>query len=506
MSDLRVSKNAKFTAVAESGPGTPNRPGIDNLILGKRLKHFRKAAGLTLEQLGASVGLSASQLSLYENGKREPKLTILQTLARELGTDIQKLFATEAPNRRSALEIALEQMQRTTIYKNLGLPQIRSPKSVPTDTLEAIVGLGKEVHRQAQQRAATAEGAKQANTLLRDKMRSRNNYLPEIEEIAEDLMASIGHTTGALTHRAVDVLANKLGFSLVFVHDLPSNTRSITDLENGRIYLPPASIPGGHGLRALALQAMAHHVLGHETPWDYAQFLQQRLEINYFASACLMPEKRTADFLQAAKRERNLAIEDLRDAFGVTHEAAAHRFTNLATEHLDLRVHFYRATAAGVLVRGYQNDGLEFPTDGYGNEEGQLICKYWGGRTAFKRKNRTNEFYQYTDTPEGTFWSSAQTGESETDGGFSITCGVSFDDAKWFRGRDTQKRTVSLCPAEECCKRPDELMAERWEGKSWASARMHQHILSPLPSGTFPGVDEAEMYEFLTRHDAEFQG
>ena len=156
-------------------------------------------------------------------------------------------------------------------------------------------------------------------------------------------MRSVGHTTtSAVTHRDVAVLAEKLGFTLIFVDDLPSNTRSITDIENGRIYLPPASIPGGHGLRSLALQAMAHRVLGHEKPASYAEFLEQRLQINYFAAACLLPEARTVEFLRAAKKERNLAIEDLRDAFGVTHEAAAHRFTNLASEHLGLNVHHYR--------------------------------------------------------------------------------------------------------------------------------------------------------------------
>ena len=58
-------------------------------------------------------------------------------------------------------------------------------------------------------------------------------------------------------------MADQLGFQLIYVNDLPDSTRSITDISNGRIYLPPASIPGGHGLRSMALQAMAHRILGH---------------------------------------------------------------------------------------------------------------------------------------------------------------------------------------------------------------------------------------------------
>lgn len=472
---------------------------VDRLLLGKRLRHFRTRAGLTLDQLGERVGVVASQLSLVENGKREPRLTLLQGIARELKIDPADLLKHEAPDQRSALEIELERAQSAPGYLSLGLPHVRTPRTLGDDTLEAIVGLHRELARRSRAAATTSEEARRVNTMMRLQMQERDNYIPEIELVASDLMRRIGHTTGAVTHRAVAMLAELLGFTLIFVDDLPSNTRSITDLENGRIYLPPASIPGGHGLRSLALQAMAHRVLGHSEPSSYAEFLEQRLQINYFAAACLLPEARAVEFLQQAKRNRNLAIEDLRDAFGVTHEAAAHRFSNLATHHLDLRVHHYRTDGAGSLVRGYENDGLPFPADETGSIEGEMLCHKWGGRAAFNRTNRTSEFYQYTDTPAGTFWTSVQTGDAEQ-GPFAVACGVNFDDARWFRGRDTTVRAVSTCPDEACCRTPRPELLSRWEGKAWPSARMHAHVLTPLPTGTFPGVDDADMYEFLSRH------
>ncbi|GAB2549462.1 helix-turn-helix domain-containing protein [Leucobacter ruminantium] len=475
---------------------------LDRLLIGKRLRHFRTNAGLTLDQLGERVGVVASQLSLIENGRREPKLGLLQAIARELELDPSELLKPEPPDHRSALEIELERAQSAPAYTRLKLPHVRAPRTLSDDTLEALVGLHRELARRSRAAAATSEEARRANTAIRLKMRERDNYIHEIELIASDLMRRIGHTAGAVTHREVAVLAELLGFTLIFVDDLPSNTRSITDLANGRIYLPPASIPGGHGLRSLALQAMAHRVLGHQEPASYAEFLEQRMQINYFAAACLIPEARAVEFLQQAKRNRNLAIEDLRDAFGVTHEAAAHRFTNLATRHLDLRVHHYRADGEGVLVRGYENDGLPFPSDSSGSIEGEVLCHKWGGRTAFDRTNRTSEFYQYTDTPVGTFWSSVQTGDAEL-GPFAISCGVPFDDARWFRGRDTQVRAVSTCPDPTCCRTPSRALLERWKGKAWPSARMHAHVLAPLPTGTFPGVDDTEMYAFLSRHAPE---
>ena len=483
------------TSMVTAGSQETNR-----LIRGKRIRFFRTEAGLTLEQLGTRVGVGPSQLSLIENGRREPKLSLLESIAAELGITLAELLSQEAPDQRSALEIELEHAQKGSQYTSLGLPEIRNFKGMSDETLESLVGLHRELIRRTRAASATPEEARRANTAIGKHMRQENNYLPDIEALATDLMASVGHTRGALTHRTVAVLAESLGFTQIFVNDLPSNTRSITDLENGRIYLPPASIPGGHGLRALALQAMAHRVLGHNPPASYAEFLEQRLQINYFASACLMPEPATVEFLQQAKADRNLAIEDLRDAFGVTHEAAAHRFTNLATQHLDLNVHFYRVDSAGALLRGYENNDLPYPVDVSGSIEGQIICRNWAGRTAFKRRNRTSEFYQYTDTPEGTYWETSQIGDLGAQGAFSITCGVRFDDSKWFRGRDTQRRSTSTCPDDTCCRKPSDELTARWQGSAWPSARMHAHILSPLPTGSFPGVDDTEMYDFLSAH------
>ncbi|QSZ51257.1 hypothetical protein AYX22_22210 (plasmid) [Arthrobacter sp. D5-1] len=46
--------------------------GLDVISLGRRVRHLRKQAGLTLDDLSAAVGTAPSQLSLIGNGKREP--------------------------------------------------------------------------------------------------------------------------------------------------------------------------------------------------------------------------------------------------------------------------------------------------------------------------------------------------------------------------------------------------------------------------------------------------
>jgi predicted transcriptional regulator/transcriptional regulator with XRE-family HTH domain len=474
----------------------------DLATLGQRIRHFRNTAGLTLDQLGERVGIAGSQLSLMENGRREPRLSLLQGIASTVGIPVSELLDDAPPTPRAALEIELDRMQKAAVYQGLGLPAIRPSRTMPEETLESLVGLHRELARRAREAIATPEEARRANTELRQYMRTQDNYMPAIEELAEEAVRGIGYVGGAITHRAVNLMAKKLGFELIFVNDLPHSTRSVTDLANGRIYLPPASIPGGHGLRSMALQALAHRLLEHHEPQSYAEFLRQRLEINYFAAACLMPLTQSVEFLNRAKAERNLAVEDFRDAFGVTHEAAALRFTNLATKHLGMPVHFLRVGEDGALYKGYENDGLQLPTDVTGSTEGQLVCRHWSARTAFWRPNRTNEFYQYTDTPTGTYWCSTQTGTASNEE-FSITFGVPFADAKWFRGRDTTNRAASRCPDANCCRRPDTHLSKRWAHKAWPSAKLHAHILAPLPSGTFPGVDDTELYAFLEAHSGE---
>ena len=476
--------------------------GLELTTLGHRIRHHRTRSGMTLDELGAAVGVAGSQLSLIENGKREPKLSLLQAIANATGTEVSDLISGEPPNRRAALEIELDRAQSSSVFRQLGIAPVRVNKGMPDETIESILGLHRELHRREREAIATPEEARRANTELRLKMRALDNHLPDIEALAEKQLKAAGHSSGALTHRTVSIMAEQLGFELLYVDDLPHSTRSVTDLEHGRIYLPPASIPGGHGLRSMALQAMAHRMLGHTPPTDYADFLQQRLEINYYAACCLIPETAGVAFLQQAKKDRNLAVEDFRDAFGVTHEAAGMRMTNLMTTHLDMRLHFLRVDESGALTRVYENDDLPLPMDVTGSVEGLTVCRKFSARAAFSQRNRTTEHYQYTDTPSGTFWCSTQTGSTDG-GGFSITVGVPFDDARWWRGRETTDRAQSTCPDEACCRRPPAGIAERWSSKAWPSARVHTHMFSPLPRGAFPGVDDNEVYSFLDRHAAQ---
>jgi XRE family transcriptional regulator, fatty acid utilization regulator len=109
--------------------------GLDLATFGQRLRHARRARGLTLAELGAKVGRTPSVLSLIENGRREPRLSLVEQLAAALSVPVSELLKKQPPSRRAQLEIALELAQRDPSYRALGLPVLRVGTWGPTDVL-----------------------------------------------------------------------------------------------------------------------------------------------------------------------------------------------------------------------------------------------------------------------------------------------------------------------------------------------------------------------------------
>lgn len=487
----------RFAKIDRKRDGAEISADFDSVALGRWIRHYRKTRGLTLDQLASKVGASSSHLSLIETGQREARVTMLSKIAVALDVTLASLMNPPKADRRTELTISLEHAQRSELYSTLALRKVRVGPSLPTDALEALVGLHQELVRRSSIAAATPEEARKANAQLRISMRQRNNYYREIEDEVRELLTAVKHQGGPLGERRIKQLTHHLGFEIVYVPNLPHSTRSLTDLKNRRIFIQNSSTTG-RDPRTIVLQALGHQVLQHQPPTNFADFLRQRVEVNYFAAALLISEEHAVQLLQRAKEGRYIAVEDLRDAFSVSYETAAHRFTNLASEHLGIQVHFLRVHESGTIYKAYENDNLPLPSDSLGSIEGQLACRHWASRSIFQAKTPGVSFFQYTDTPNRTYWCSAQTEQTQS-GHFSVSIGVNFADSKWFRGRETTQRALSSCPDPKCCKEPASALQEKWAGYAWPSAHAHSHLLAALPPGTFPGVDATEVFEFLEK-------
>jgi transcriptional regulator with XRE-family HTH domain len=483
------------------GPAESTTPTAtsDVRVIGSRIRHERRARRMTLADLGVLVASSPSHLSQIEHGHREPTLRLLGALAGAFDVPLDELLRPEPPSHRAALELAVAESQREPLYRALDLPPLRTGARVPTPVLEHLVALYDELRRRSQRVVATPEEARAANRALREDMRAKDNYFPEIERLAGEALDAVGHRgAGALSHRVLLAIAAYCGFAPQYVRDLPRSARSVVDLRNHRIYLGQGDWTGGHDTRSVLLQALGHFVLGHEEPLDFGAYLRQRTEVNYFAAAVLMPERAAVPLLQQAKEERALAVEDVQDIFSVSYEMAAHRFTNLATRHLDLRVHFVKSGEDGYIYKAYENDGIVFPSDVDGAIEGQRVCRHWAARQVFL-SGKYPGYDQYTDTPTGAYWCSSREVGGD-DQPFAVTVGVAYRDSRWFRGRETANREASTCPDPGCCARPPAALSASWDRMAWPSARAQSHVFAAVPPGAFPGVDLTEVYVFLERH------
>lgn len=472
-------------------------PTGDPSLFGQRLRHARRRSGLTLGQLATRVGRSTPYLSQIENGRRTPNLELAARLAAGVGAPLEDLLVPEAPDRRSELELRVRRMNEGPLLRSLGLSPMPLSARIPDAVLEQVVGLYEALQRERAVRSATPEEARRANLLLRDEMRARGNYFSEIEAVVRDALRAVGHTgSGALAPQAVTDVVRHFGLRVEPVTDLPSTMRSLTDLRSRRILIPQRDQLDAQSARSVILQSLAHHALEHVQPKDVHEFLRQRVEANYFAGAALMPEGSAVTLLRAAKERNDLSVEDLADTYNVSYEMAGHRFTNLATQHLGLAVHFIRSDEHGVVWKAYENNGLPFNRDASGAVEGQRLCRHWGTRRVFDSPRTYDIHYQYTETSSGMFWCATYL-EVDRMPQHAVTVGTTFSGAKHFRGRTTQSRSVSGCPDADCCRRPGVDLARRWEGLVWPSPRPHSYLLASMPVGAFPGVDLLEAYEFL---------
>ena len=485
--------------VLAGGPDLDADTGdADALTIGRRIRQLRTGRGMTLDELAAAVERAPSQLSMIETGKREPKLTLLRTIARALGVSIDALLEAEPLDERATLEISLERAMKGQTFQALGIAPFRIGKTLSDEALRAMLVLQGEIERLRDERAATPEEARRANVELRHLMRRQDNHFADLETHARRILTAVDHPGGPLTQRTASDIAAHLGFTLHYVADLPQSTRSVADLRNGRLYLS-STVPVKGDSRAAVLQALSSRILGHAEPKTYAEFLRQRVETNYLTGALLIPQEHAVSFLQDAKARRAISIEDLRDAYSVSYETAAHRFTNLATEHLDIPVHFLKVHESGTITKAYENDDVNFPTDRLGSIEGQMCCRRWTSRAVFDIPDKFNPYYQYTDTGNGTFWCTARV-ESSSEGAHSVSVGVRFDDTKWFIGRDSPNRGVSRHSVEACCRRAPAELEGQWRDQAWPNVRTPRTLLATLPTGAFPGVDTTDLYEFLEAH------
>ncbi len=471
---------------------------FDAVTFGHRVRHYRRRRGLTLDQLGALVGRTTPYLSQLENGHKEPRISQIADLAAALEVEVADLLSPEPPNRRAQLEIELERYQAR--FADLNLPYIRPSSRFSDEDLSHLVSLYQMLAAGQGPYPVAGEEIRRLNGEMTAELAESNGYLAEIEAEAGGALTGVGYPgSGAVSSRHILDLATAAGYEIRPVDHIPASLRSVTDLHHRVIYIAQRNELRTRQARKAILQTLARFFLGHGEPADYRDFLRQRRQTAYFASAVLVPEQPALALLTDAHRRHDLSVEDLRELFYVSYETAAHRFINLATVHLGMATHLVVSDEEGIALKAYENDSVPFSRDEFGGVEAQRLCRQWGARAAFSSTDKFALHHQYTDTPAGTYFCSTYV---DPDPSFprAVTCGVRFDDARFLRGRETVNHTTSRCPDGMCCRRPPRELSQRWEGQVFASPRAQARIIGMMAPEPYPKLDLTEIYELVERH------
>jgi len=98
--------------------------------LGARLREVRLASGLSLREVARQLGVSPSFVSQLENGKSQPSVATLYSMAQLLGVSIDELFAGDGA---AAVPAAAAPTKPARALAADGAPVSRSDFSSPVD-------------------------------------------------------------------------------------------------------------------------------------------------------------------------------------------------------------------------------------------------------------------------------------------------------------------------------------------------------------------------------------
>ena len=76
--------------------------------IGQKIKFLRRKAGLTQEQLGERLNLSAQSVSKWETGAAMPDITLLPLISKEFGVSIDEIFDLTQEDRLQRIEKRME--------------------------------------------------------------------------------------------------------------------------------------------------------------------------------------------------------------------------------------------------------------------------------------------------------------------------------------------------------------------------------------------------------------
>ncbi len=441
------------------------------LFLGARLKRLRRDLQLTQGAMAEGLGVSPSYYNLLERNGRPVTAQLLLRLAEAYDVDLRALTAED-----TAAGAGVEEVLADPLFADLGLGRHEASEvsEQAPGIAEAMVRLYRAyldrgrlidlgaLDAEGQRDGAPAAGPASPADWVRDVVGAQRNHFPELETMAEALVAALGSEPTDLQAALRDRLLaeHRLQVRVLPAEEMRGELRRY-DPHRRRLLISETLAPASRTF-ALAYQlgdlayraeliAMAERL---HAPDDASRRLLRVFLTNYLAAAVMTPY---ALFLQALEAT-GYDLDRVRGRFGASWEQAAQRLTTLGRPgQRGIPFFMVRVDAAGNVSKRFA--GGAFPFSRFGG-----TCPRWHVHDCFKTPGRIVP--QVIETQEGERWftlsrtvrrvSGLHTGLEDE---LAIGLGCELAHAErlvYARGLDMRRPLVTaIGPACRICERPD---------------------------------------------------
>lgn len=124
--------------------------------IGKRIKELRKASGMTQSELAARLGVSASAVGMYEQGRREPDSDTILKLCSVFDVSGDYLLGNKEQNdssgRVEVSEVFDEFTKKLSMQEGLmfdGVPLDHEDRMKIIDAIKVVAAIAAQQHKSA---------------------------------------------------------------------------------------------------------------------------------------------------------------------------------------------------------------------------------------------------------------------------------------------------------------------------------------------------------------------
>jgi len=343
--------------------------------LGAKVRALRRRENLSQVQMAERLGISPSYLNLIESNRRPLPAALLIKLAQLFGVDLHAFGADEdARLVNDLLEVFADPLFDGYRLTSSDLRELAVNQPQIARAVLALYSSYKTQRESSEELASRLTGGEESagadrsqlpSEEVNDLVQKHMNYIPELEEGADEVWRKARLDAEELQTGLVRYLDKQHGVHVRIARggaergvlrrfDAEKKILTLSEL------LPTRSriFQLAHQIALLTQHAKIDRIVadGHLTS-DESRALSRVALANYFAGAVLMPY---APFLDACRQER-YDIDVIGRRFRVGFEQVCHRFTTLRRPGAEgIPFHMIRIDVAGNISKRFSASGIRF--------------------------------------------------------------------------------------------------------------------------------------------------